>query len=273
MEMIGRVVLLAKERGFAALASFLEGRFAELEALAEELRITAGRQSGAHRAFRQEAVRRGAASAALHEWMADVAFVARSLPAGQAPGAAERFRMPRSQSYQAQQATAKAFIKALRELQATFAERGLDEEAIAQAEALLEQIEQANGAKNSRYLRRIESTAKLMLTSRRALAVVREIDAILQRKLRATPALLAEWNFARHVHRPWKKRSAQPAGSMIPEVSGKAHAEREIPRDAATLEVDLESTPRSEATAPKPEGAPGCGALLHSGLPGADERT
>jgi hypothetical protein len=232
MEMFGRLLTLNITYGLGARASYLAACFAELATIEDQMRAAAGRQCASHRAFREHAARRAAASAALQQWMSDLALVARSLPVERYGGIAERFRMPRSQSYLAQTISADAFIRALRELPEVFAPRGFDEPCIAEAESLIAQVEAANRAKISRFSRRIQQTANLLLLSQRGLAIAREIDACLQRSLRADASLLAQWNFARHIPRRGKKSPPALAQPALENVSASAEAPADTPQPA-----------------------------------------
>jgi hypothetical protein len=208
-EMLGRLPgFKAAHPGLVAPETRLADLFAQAESIHEGVTATAAGQEVGTRAYREGATLRQVAAAALREWMSDIACVARSLPVAQYPGLQEKFRMPRSQSYHALRASALAFTIALEPIATLFLERDFAPDFIARGHELIAELDAAGDSKISGLMNQIGQTSGLMRTSSRGLAVVREIDAIFRHKLRNQPALLAEWNSIRRVHRPWKKRRA-----------------------------------------------------------------
>lgn len=178
----------------------------ELHTVVEDLGNAAAYQSYGHREFRAAACERLHFANLLREEMRFIALMAKSLDRQLYPGLRYQLRLPRSQSYLALIATATSFIELLTPIKADFLERGFPPDFIERIAALVEEVKRANQAKNSGLLERMHSTATLMLRSSRGLAILSEMHAIITLCFRHNTALLAEWETARHVRRPNKRR-------------------------------------------------------------------
>jgi hypothetical protein len=181
----------------------------ELRVVVERLRLSAGSQEAGHREFRAAAAGRLHFANLLREEMRFIAFMAKVLDRDLHPGLRYQLRLPRSQSYLALIVTATAFIERLTPIKAAFIERGFPPDFLERIAALIEQIKDADAAKNSALMQRSEGTVTLMRTSSRGLALVSEMHAIITRCFRHNAALLAEWEVTRHVRRPNKPRPIQ----------------------------------------------------------------
>jgi hypothetical protein len=181
----------------------------DLRTVVERLRHAAATQTTGHREFRAAAVVRLHFANLLREEMRFIALMAKSLDRQLYPGLRYQLRLPRSQSYLALIATALSFIEVLTPIKADFLERGFPPDFIEHLATLIEEINRANQTKTSALLQRTEGTVSLMQTSSRGLALVSEMHAIILRCFRHNAALLAEWEFARHVRRPNQRHATE----------------------------------------------------------------
>jgi len=189
----------------------------ELQSVVDELATAAGHQSTGHREFRAAACERLHFANLLREEMRFIALMAKSLDRQLYPGLRHQLRLPRSQSYLALIASARSFIEVLTPIKAEFIERSFPPDFIERLATLIDEIDRANQAKNSGLLQRMHSTASLMHTSSRGLALLSEMHAIITLCFRDNAGLLAEWQTTRHVRRPNQARgsSDESEGAVI----------------------------------------------------------
>jgi hypothetical protein len=182
----------------------------QLHTVLLRMRELAATQQAGHSGFRGLAdLRRNFADRLLSK-MRVLNCIARAMDPVEFPGLADLFRMPRSQSYGAVLTHARVFAARAAEMPEAFLERGLPADFIAQIDALIGEVELAEGGKNSGLQKRIGATAALGVEASRALALRRELDAILTPLLADDAQALAEWKTAQHVQRAARRKPATP---------------------------------------------------------------
>ena len=139
------------------------------------------------------------------------AGIARILDPVTFPEVRQQVRGPRSSSYQALIASAAAIKTAVTPaaVKAAFVERGMAADFDTELEDLSESLQEATARKGLGRSTRVGGTVGLLAESRRGLAIVRELDAIMDVILADNPVLLTEWKSVSHVRRA-PQRAAQP---------------------------------------------------------------
>jgi hypothetical protein len=183
-----------------------------IDGIVADLYHSAGQQGIGHASFRSGAAIRASHAAELLALMRSVNRIARALDPNEFPGLREQFRMPRGDGYQRLLSHAAAFAQAAQPILATFLERGLEPDFIQQILAKREEIHAGLTIKNNGFSQRLSGTASLAALTRRAMPLLRELDAILTHQYRLEPALLAAWKGACHVERD-PQRTAIPVNS------------------------------------------------------------
>jgi hypothetical protein len=172
-----------------------------IDAIVAELYHSAGQQRIGHASFRSGAAIRASHAAELLALMRSVNRIARALDPNEFPGLREQFRMPRGDGYQRLLSHAAAFAQAAQPILAIFLERGLEPDFIQQILARREEIHAGLTIKNNGFSQRLSGTASLAALTRRAMPLLRELDAILTHQYRNDAGLLAAWKGACHVER------------------------------------------------------------------------
>jgi hypothetical protein len=127
--------------------------------------------------------------------------IARILDPETFPEIREKVRGPRSSSYAALIASAMAIKAAVtpEEVKAAFVDRGMAADFDTELSDLAESLQEATARKGLGRSTRVGGTVALLAESRKGLAIVRELDAIMEVILASNPGLLAEWNSVSHV--------------------------------------------------------------------------
>lgn len=182
------------------LASITE-LLTELGGIRAGLNEFAGDQDYGQGEFRGGSTNRRLLATELRALMRPINKLASSVKPTRFPGLREQFRMPSGGSYPRLIARAEAFLTAIGRHKAVFVDRGMDEDIDLQLQAKKDALVAITGRKNTGLSQRIEGTANLKITSREALAVLKELDAILSYRYRNDPGLLAAWKGACRVER------------------------------------------------------------------------
>ena len=130
------------------------------------------------------------------------------------PAVREQFRMPRSRSYASITAYGRAFATNAAAQEAIFTDHGLTAGFLTAFTAKVNAAEDAIAMRDSGLINRSGATAGIKAKGRRGVAILRQLDAIMNVAQRNDPALLAAWKTARHIARP--AREEAPAGSTPP---------------------------------------------------------
>jgi hypothetical protein len=140
--------------------------------------------------------------------------IAKVLDPAAFPEIRQQVRGPRSNSYVALIASALAIKTAITPaaVKAAFVDRGMAADFDTELADLAESLEEATARKGLGRSTRVGGTVGVLAESRRGLAIVRELDAIMDVILASNAALLAEWKSVSHVKRP-PQREPEPSGS------------------------------------------------------------
>jgi hypothetical protein len=148
------------------------------------------------RAVEQKSVLRSS----VRRKMKDLARTARAVNINDA-GFQRLFRLPDKDNDQTLIATAREFIAKATEHKAAFLALGLPETLIADLEADINALEQANNDKSAAQTKTVGATAEIDEQIDLAMDAATIINAAMQNVYRDNPAKLAEWTSARHIKR------------------------------------------------------------------------
>jgi len=187
--------------------------FADVRAIVEELETHAAAQSSGRSAGAQGTESRAAARAELSDALEAISRTARAM-SFDAPGIAERFRLPRGNRNDQQLLnSARAFKADAAPLKAEFIRHELPADFLADLDARIIAFESAINAQNSSRETRVSATEAIDTSIERGLTAVRQLDAVVRNKFHDDPATLAAWTSASHVERaprPATKQTAAP---------------------------------------------------------------
>jgi hypothetical protein len=150
----------------------------------------------------------------LRAELVDIGNTGRSLDPEEYPGVGAKFRLSASDnSYQTLRATAQAYLEAVGPVKAAFVEREYAADFDEKLADLIEAFDEATQDTDAGLQEQSGGTAGLRVVSSRALKAVRELDAMITKKLRTSnPAQLQVWKNASRVER----RSAPTAPTPPP---------------------------------------------------------
>jgi hypothetical protein len=167
--------------------------------------------------------------------LVDIGYTGRSLDPELFPGVGAQFRLPTSGSYQVLRATAGAYLEAIGPVKAAFVEREYAADFDEKLAELIGDFDAATEDTDAGLQEQSGGTAGLRVVSDRAMKAVRELDAMITKKLRTSdPALLKVWKQAQHVETP--KKAVTPPPSTPPVTASVMSKEPQIlvaARDAA----------------------------------------
>jgi hypothetical protein len=184
--------------------------FTELGTIRTGMQADAALQATGLTGFRGGAAERKQAYFSLYDEMRVLNTIARSLPKAEFPDTAEQFRLPRSRSYAAITAYARAFATHATANEAIFTDRGLAAGFVAAFTAKTDAAEAAVGIRHTGLMNRSGGTAGLAAKGSRGVAILRELDGIMKTALRNDPVLLGKWKTARRIARSEAEASAAP---------------------------------------------------------------
>jgi hypothetical protein len=134
--------------------------------------------------------------------LVDIGNTGRSLDPEFYPGVGAMFRLPTSGTYQTLRATAQAYLEAIGPVKAAFVEREYPVDFDEKLAQLIADFDGATANTDAGLQEQSGGTAGLRVVSSRALKAVRELDAMITKKLRTSdPALLTVWKNASRVER------------------------------------------------------------------------
>lgn len=144
--------------------------------------------------------------------MQAINLIARSINE-QFPGIADQFKMGRGGD-QATISRARAFIIAATPLAAEFIARGLAPTFLADLQAAIDAVDQAEDRQSTARSAHATATAAIAVALKQQRVAIRELDAIFQAKYHNDPATLAGWETASHVEKaPKEKELTSPPSS------------------------------------------------------------
>jgi hypothetical protein len=136
----------------------------------------------------------------LREYLKDVNRTARTLEA-EHPGISATFRLPRTGSYPALLAQARAIVAAVTPIQASFVDAGLPTTFTGELQALLTAFENATGKKQDGDITQVLGTATLRAKADLGVVAATKIDACVRNHFRGNRQMIAVWAHARRIER------------------------------------------------------------------------
>lgn len=199
--------MLKRVRGFdgARAKSFAAGSLARelfdaVSLAVNELESQAAAEAAAGGSKRQNTAGRAAAREALSRKMEAVRRTARSM-AYTTPGLEDKFRIPRNPSDQILINTARAFVREALPLKDEFIRHEMPADFVENLNAVIEALENAIGSQDASKGARKSAGASIDGALGRGLDAVRRLDPIVRNKFGDEPAVLSEWEGARHIRR------------------------------------------------------------------------
>jgi hypothetical protein len=176
----------------------------------------AGEQAGGSNDWQNGTEQRFLAAVNLREMLSDLAYAASKLDAEAYPTAGA-LRMPRSSGLQALRDSAQAALGIIGPIKAAFVELDWPADVDEQLAALIEAFDTATTNQTDGHADQVGATAGLKATAKAGVKAVRLLDAILRRRYRSDPVLLAGWKSASHIVRePVRDGDVPPGGSSTP---------------------------------------------------------
>ena len=241
--------------------------FGQVATAATQMQTHASKQMGGKNDRHAGSMERAWIGEELRLALVDIGNTGRSLDPEEFPGVGATFRLPTSGTYQTLRATAQAYLEAIGPVKAAFVEReylaDFDEKLV----ELIAEFDEATADTDAGLQQQSGGTAALRVVSSRALKAVRELDAMITKKLRTSdPALLTVWKNASRVERPpTTRQSTAPAAPLqtvalalagttsdkVPEIPG---ANRDAAAGAAVKGHEAEN---AEVVEPRVNGSKG----------------
>jgi len=189
--------------------------------------------------------------------LVDIGNTGRSLDPEFYPGVGTMFRLPTSGTYQTLRATAQAYLEAIGPVKAAFVEREYPVDFDEKLAQLIADFDEATQDTDAALQEQSGGTAGLRVVSSRGLKAVRELDAMITKKLRTSdPALLQVWKNTSRVERPAKKATAStPPTTAVLNGASKETQTLVAIRDAAGTALNGHEVESAENVEPRVNGA------------------
>jgi hypothetical protein len=171
-------------------------------------------QASGYGVYRGGTTDRGSSGRRLRREVLGVVKVARTLDPVTYPGAAEAIRGPRSSSYQALLAAARALLENIAPVKATIIAHGAAADFDETIQGLIADVEEATGRKASGRAEQSGGTAGLLAKAKEGVTQVKRLDAIMTHILKNDPSLQAAWKSASRIQRD--PVPAKPAAAAAP---------------------------------------------------------
>jgi hypothetical protein len=155
----------------------------------------------------------------LRAYLKDVTRTGRSIAIDH-PDVPAVFRLPRTVSYPALIAQARAIIAAATPIQQSFIDAGLPATFLSEVEALLTTFENATRLKQGGGITQVLNTAALKAKATLGVQAATKLDACVRNHCRNNPEMLAAWAHARRIERAPRSSSSAPAIATVPAISG-----------------------------------------------------
>jgi hypothetical protein len=185
---------------------------AEVNTTRNAMRSQGASQVSGFGEFRGGVADRRALAAELLAQIREIEMAAEAMDSLSAPVPAEQLQRPQSESYQALLDTATAFVTVLTPLtvQQAFIDRDFPADFVTQLSALATQFAEATARKYAGRQTQKSGTLGVDQSAQQGLAIVKELNSILTKKLRKTdPVLLGVWRAASRLE---QSRRPEPNG-------------------------------------------------------------
>ena len=191
--------------------------------------------------------------------LVDIGYTGRSLDPDEYPGVGAKFRLPTSGSYQVLRATAEAYLEAVGPVKQAFVEREYPADFDEKLADLITEFDEATENTDAGLQEQSGGTAGLRVVSTMAMKAVRELDAMITKKLRTSdPALLKVWkNTSRVESGPSSAASAPTAPPVTASAAGKEAKVLVASRDAAGSALNGHEVESAEVVEPRMNGSHG----------------
>jgi hypothetical protein len=195
---------------------------AELTTVTDALRDYGAAQINYRSAFRGAVDNRVLLRDKALDALRQINKIARALNKAAFPNARENFRMPRSKSYANLAASARSFATHGEAMQQAFIDRGRPATFAADLRALATGLDTAAYARHTGLIGQVGATTGIAEKTREAIAILREMDAIITPLIEKDPALLATWKSAVHIEDdPVRaEEEEEPTGSGLTAAAG-----------------------------------------------------
>ena len=172
---------------------------AELTTTTNALRDFGAAQINLRSAFRGAVDNRVLLRGKTMEALRQTNKIARALNKAAFPTARENFRMPRSNSYANLAAAARSFATHAEAMEQAFIDRGRPATFVADLRALATGLDTSANARQTGLHEQVGATVGISARTREAVAILRELDAIITPLIENDPVLLATWKSAVHI--------------------------------------------------------------------------
>jgi hypothetical protein len=130
------------------------------------------------------------------------------------------FRLPRTVSYPALMAQARAITAAATPIQQSFIDAGLPATFLTELQVLLAAFENATGLKQGGGITQVLNTAALKARATLGVQAATKLDACVRNHYRNDPEMLAAWAHARRIERAPRSSPNGPSVATMPAISG-----------------------------------------------------
>jgi hypothetical protein len=192
----------------------------QVDTIRDIMRSQGANQVGGFGEFRGGVAQRRDLASELLAQIREIELAAEAMDPAILPVPAEQLQRPESRSYQALLDTAASFVTVLTPLpvQQAFIDRDFPATFVADLSTLATQFAEATGRKYAGRQTQKGGTLGVDQTAEKGLAIVKELNAIVTKKLRKTnPVLLGVWQAASRLEQPpQREKEEQPATPSSP---------------------------------------------------------
>lgn len=183
--------------------------YAQIRASKDTVLATGGKQTQSTGEFRAAASERRFLVKELRAKLREIAETAKALSrTGVHPGLELQFRMP-GPGFQDLRDRAQAFKDALEPIKQDFIDYDSAATVVEDLEAAIADFDEVTGRRFTGLGKRVGATAGIKAAIRAGITAVRALDAILIKRYRDNPGLLAEWKAAQRIA-AWPSQSTAP---------------------------------------------------------------
>jgi hypothetical protein len=190
---------------------------AELTTATDALREYGAAQFNHRSAFRGAVDNRVLIRDKTLEVLRQINKIARALNKAAFPNARENFRMPLSTSYANIAAAARSFATHGEAMEQAFIDRGRPATFVADLRALATGLDASASARQAGLTEQVGATVGIAEKTRQAVAILRELDAIITPLIQSDLVLLASWKSAVHIESApvGAEEEEEPTGSGV----------------------------------------------------------
>jgi hypothetical protein len=205
LELLDRVGEFFSEHSTLTFGTRGTALITEVDTTRNVMRSQGASQVSGNGEFRGGVADRRELAAELRAQMREIELAAESMDSLSAPVPAEQFQVPRSQAFQTLLDTAKAFVTVLmpQPVQQAFIDRDFPATFVTDLATLATQFADATSRKYAGQQTQVGGTLGVDQSAAKGLTIVKELNAILTKKLRTTdPVLLGVWQAASRLEQP-----------------------------------------------------------------------